>query len=152
MTKMNSWEKFFVNSFLVRIPVKYIIVPRLLRLADKPLAGKAIEVGTGSGVCARSFASLYKHLQIAATDIDAEEVAFAKSIPHPNNVCFKVQDATRLNFKQQVFDYAFSFNTMHHVKGYRSAFSELYRVLKPNGLLLIQDIKPTLYHPRCLGP
>lgn len=151
MAKMNAWEKFFVNSFIVRIPVKYILVPRMLQFVYKPLTGKALEVGTGSGVCARAFASQYQHMQIVATDVDPEQVAFAKSISYPKTVRFEVQDATNLKFTDATFDYAFSFNTMHHIKDYTAAFRELHRVLKPGAILLIEDVKPAWWHPRGFG-
>jgi len=63
-----------------------------------------------------------------------------------------VIDGTNLNFKDSSFDVIISFETIEHIKHYDKFLSELKRVLKPNGVLImstpnyIRELIKNKYH------
>ena len=53
---------------------------------------------------------------------------------------YKKIDATNTNFPDNEFDKVISSNLIHHIAYPIKHFEEVYRILKPNGLYIIQDI------------
>jgi len=47
------------------------------------------------------------------------------------------QDLTRLTYGENMFDLCLSFEDLEHIPDYKAAISELYRVTKPNGGVLV---------------
>ena len=45
----------------------------------------------------------------------------------------------KLNFKDNTFDLIVSFSVLHHIPNVSFVMEELYRVLKPNGIILIRE-------------
>jgi SAM-dependent methyltransferase len=62
-----------------------------------------------------------------------------------SNIAFQVGDATLLPFREHVFDFVYSFYTFEHVAQPKLVLKELWRVLKPGGVLAMAF--PTWYGP-----
>lgn len=75
-------------------------------------------------------------------DIDSEAIAYAKSHFKANYV---VGNATKLPFEKECFGAVTSFETIEHIKDYDKYLSEITRVLKKDGLLILST-------PRKNGP
>ena len=54
------------------------------------------------------------------------------------NVETILADATKTGLADKSIDFAFLFGFVHHTEGLENIFSELYRVLKPEGILSIE--------------
>lgn len=64
----------------------------------------------------------------------------AKRRVHNPKANFIVGDVADLSFAaNDAYDAIFDFGILHHVPNWQDALSELYRVLKPGGLLHIED-------------
>jgi ubiquinone/menaquinone biosynthesis C-methylase UbiE len=72
-------------------------------------------------------------------DLDKEEA---------NKCCYKsiLMDATKMDFPDNSFDVVFSGNCFEHIENLTQALDEIYRVLKPNGILF------TIFSPIWSGP
>ena len=67
-------------------------------------------------------------------DIDPEAICYAKKHYKAN---FLVGDATNLPFENGTFDAVTSFETIEHIKDYKKYLTEIKRVLKPGGKLIL---------------
>lgn len=94
---------------------------------------KMLEIGCGSGALSCRFARL--GAKITAVDITEAAVMMARKNAELQGLDFDVQqaDAEKLNFKNDTFDFVFSWGVLHHTSNMEQAFKEVYRVLKPGG-------------------
>lgn len=111
-------------------------IPQILSRAD--FRGKRVlEIGTGVGTDARHIigkGGLYIGVNVdqGSTDMTASALeAFA--LPGTVERC----SATSLKYDDESFDVIYSFGVLHHIPDVEKAISEIYRVLKPSGTLLI---------------
>jgi ubiquinone/menaquinone biosynthesis C-methylase UbiE len=56
-----------------------------------------------------------------------------------------VGDVLHLPYCDSRLDAVFDFGVLHHVPDWRSALSEVCRVLKPGGVFYVEELYPTLY-------
>ncbi len=99
-----------------------------------------LELGTGPGILALSLADT--GVFITATDYSEKMIAEAKEHMTLDNVHFEVADATALTYADNSFDIVLIANALHIMPHPEKALSEIYRVLRPDGLL----IAPTFIH------
>lgn len=60
----------------------------------------------------------------------------AKKKNAPSNITFKVDDATNLSFPNESFDLIFTISTLQVVTPLEDVLSEIFRVLKPEGIFI----------------
>jgi len=78
---------------------------------------------------------LSKNNSILKTNIDFEEKRFIKE---NKNLRFKLEDATKLSFPDNVFDMTYSISVIEHIyKNYNKAISEMIRVTKKGGYIYL---------------
>lgn len=85
---------------------------------------------------------------VVAADIDAAVIEACRcrdSAESQSNLSFVVADVTKLAFADQSFDVVTSFETIEHVDA-DAYFSEIARVLKPEGLLVLSTPQNCLGH------
>jgi SAM-dependent methyltransferase len=103
-----------------------------------PFRGTEVALDSGSGTGALAFA-LAPHVgEVVATDMQADYLEAGRAIA-PENVRFVEGDATALPFGYATFDIAWCLRLLHHVRRPELAVSELVRVTRPGGRLLIVD-------------
>jgi SAM-dependent methyltransferase len=103
-----------------------------------PFRGTEVAFDSGSGTGALAFA-LAPHVgEVVATDTRADYLEAGRAIA-PENVRFVEGDATALPFGYATFDIAGCLRLLHHVRRPELAVSELVRVTRPGGRLLIAD-------------
>jgi ubiquinone biosynthesis O-methyltransferase len=103
-----------------------------------PLAGRdVLEVGCGVGDF--SIALSCAGANVAGVDFSprAIELAQQKARHHDQSIAFQVADAQALPFPDNSFDVLFSCECLEHVPEPRRMLSELHRVLKPGGVLIL---------------
>lgn len=93
-----------------------------------------LELACGSGQLTFRLAGYAR--QWEATDFSEKMVAEAEKRFHPTNLTFAVRDATLLPYPASSFDAVLIANALHIMPEPNQAISEIYRVLKPDGLLL----------------
>jgi SAM-dependent methyltransferase len=96
----------------------------------------ALDSGCGTGSFALALAPYVG--EVVASDTNEDYLEAGRAIA-PGNVRFVEGDATALPFGYATFDIAGCVRTLHHVRRPELAVSELARVTRPGGRLLIAD-------------
>lgn len=106
------------------------------------LAGKKVlDFGSGLGGPAFYLATSH-HAHVYGVDVDPFLVNQAnenRDKKHLDQVSFELISSYKLPFEDATFDVVFSKEVIVHVSDKRAVFKELYRVLKPGGVLVIMD-------------
>jgi len=110
-----------------------------------PLHGAVLDVGTGKG---RFLAGLAPHLSTLTTvDVSPEEQRFARLeacfAGVLDTVSFVTADAAALPWPAASFDAVVSMNAFHHFTHPEGVFTEMLRVLKAGGKLVLADFSPS---------
>jgi ubiquinone/menaquinone biosynthesis C-methylase UbiE len=102
-----------------------------------------LELGCGTGYFTRELVK--KDVQITAIDISPELIEKAKQEIKSENVSFQVQNAYQMDFEIARFDAVIGSSVLHHLE-IEKAFSEIYRVLKPGGVIAFTE--PNMLNPQ----
>jgi SAM-dependent methyltransferase len=103
-----------------------------------PFTGTESALDSGSGTGALALA-LAPHVgEVVAVDTREDYLEAGRELA-PGNVRFQEGDATALPFGYATFDISGSLRVLHHVRRPELAVSELARVTRPGGRILIAD-------------
>lgn len=153
---MVSPFKKLMLSFLELNVFKYF-----LKSINFDMTGKSIlEVGCGAGYGIEQIYRSFNPKEYFAFDINPKMVSLSiakvKKKHLPVNVY--LADVKETNLPSKKFDVVFVFTVLHHVEGWQDALKEISRVLKPKGLLMINEINDRslnwferylkVYHPK----
>jgi ubiquinone/menaquinone biosynthesis C-methylase UbiE len=108
-------------------------VARLLTLNGDE---RALDVGTGAGAFALALAPLVR--EVVGVDIVPELLAEARKRA-TGNTEFVEGDAEKLVFPTDSFDVVCTARTLHHIARPEVVLSEMTRVLRPGGTMLVVD-------------
>ena len=108
-------------------------VARLLTLTGDE---RALDVGTGAGAFALALAPLVR--EVVGVDIVPELLAEARKRATENSE-FVEGDAEKLRFPTDSFDVVCTARTLHHIARPEVVLSEMTRVLRPGGTMLVVD-------------
>jgi len=102
------------------------------------LDGKVIlDAGCGSGYSTELIVKEFNPSHVVAFDYMPEQVNLARK--RNLKVDFSVGDLTKIDSPDKTFDAVFVFGVLHHIPQWRKALSEISRVLKPDGVLLVEE-------------
>lgn len=117
--------------------------------------GVILDTGCGSGYSTELIGNRYNPKELSAFDIMPEQIELAKK--RYECARFFVGSITEIDSPSNKFDAVFLFGVLHHVTEWKRALGEIYRVLKPDGVLLIEEVDKTgvdfvdkylgFYHP-----
>lgn len=108
--------------------------------SGKPI-GKVLDIGTGSGDFIRLIQPVFReNTQITGIDPSEEALAEARHLNNSANVEFLKMEGEKLGFSDDSFDVVCLSNAMHHLADPTKTFSEMKRVAKPGGYILIAEI------------
>ncbi|MHA2271835.1 MAG: class I SAM-dependent methyltransferase [Candidatus Hodarchaeales archaeon] len=131
---MNSPFKALMQRYF-----EFVIFKRFLKFNNLDLSGKAIlEAGCGSGYGLELISKQFHPSDLVGFDILADQVDIARKRNTLANLF--VGDVRNINLQSESFDVVFAFTVFHHVEGWRKALGEVNRVLKVNGLLLVNEL------------
>lgn len=131
---INFWEKVaaLYGIFMKRNLSSYdIISSKIRQCLNKDM--KVLELACGSGQLTFCLAKQVKEWY--ATDFSPSMLGEAKKQSTQKNIIFSVQDATRLPYEEHSFDAVLIANALHIMPQPDLALEEIFRVLKPGGLL-----------------
>lgn len=94
-----------------------------------------VDVGTGGGVYIHNLAHCAKFC--VGIDIDERNLYETKKIIKAKNVEFILMQAESLAFNDNTFDVVIMIEVLEHVVNDKKVISEIYRVLKPGGKLIV---------------
>ena len=105
----------------------------LTRFAPKNKGNKILDAGCGTG---GAFFYLKKFGHVIGVDVSENALRFAKTLG-----TVRKGDIVKLPFRDFTFDVVVCLDVLYHrwVGDYRQALSELYRVLKPGGIVVIRE-------------
>lgn len=109
--------------------VRYLSAASLLK-------GKTVlDIASGSGYGTKILASQAK--QVFGVDISDDSVKYAEQNYPAKNIKYIVGDGEKIPLKNNSVDVVVSFETIEHIENYRQFLSEVKRVLKDDGLLVL---------------
>ena len=103
---------------------------------------KALELGCGQGGSTTQFHQLFPKAHLIATDFSSAYLSEAKDrLKNTSNVDFVQMDASKISFKDNEFDLVFHSYLFHELpmKVRKQVMAESFRVLKPQGRLIVAD-------------
>jgi SAM-dependent methyltransferase len=111
-----------------------------------PGNGRYLDFGSGTGSAVGPFRNYLPDARLACADVSAESLAMSRS-KHGDAVQYALIPDERLPFEDAEFDGAFACCVFHHIAHDRhgQVLSEIRRVLKPGGLLMVYEHNP--YNP-----
>jgi ubiquinone/menaquinone biosynthesis C-methylase UbiE len=104
------------------------------KLLQPSLSDRVLDVGCGSGYFERHYL-IGKVERVRAVDVNAAAIAYAQQ--RGGREHFIVAPAENLPFEDASFDKVLCLDTLEHVEDARAAISEIHRVLKTDGLLVL---------------
>ncbi|MBI1755401.1 methyltransferase domain-containing protein [Candidatus Azambacteria bacterium] len=108
-----------------------------------------LEIGGGSGRYGLAFAKDFPKSTVVISDILPESLEMVKKMGSElglRNVVMQKEDALRLSFPDNHFDVVFADVVIQHIPEYQEAVSEMARVLKPGGCLIISVVNARNFH------
>jgi ubiquinone/menaquinone biosynthesis C-methylase UbiE len=116
------------------------MLAKLVALAQAQPSWLALDVATGTGHTAFALAPYVQHITaIDLTPAMLEEARKLQATLGITNVDFRIADVHDLPFPAASFDLVTSRIAPHHFSNIRRALSEMARVLRPGGRLVIDD-------------
>lgn len=112
---------------------------------NKKVLDAACGVGYGS-----SFLAKHGAKEVVGVDISKDAILYADSKFDSLNTRFMRMNGTDLKFKSNSFDVVCSFETIEHIANYKKFLSEVSRVLKGTGVLIMSTPNKDKYgikHP-----
>lgn len=113
----------------------------LAALADVPAQGELLDLGCGTGALARLVLEDGPLRHVTGLDLAPNMVAQARANLRSFGERAQVieGDSDRLPFHDESFDAAYCNDSFHHYPDPEKATFELWRVLRPDGLLVVGD-------------
>lgn len=100
--------------------------------------GRCLEIGCGVGRLTRQLALKFQNVN--AVDVSENMIEFAKQRIEEPHVMFNVTNGLKIPLEKQSVDAVFSAHVFQHLDSLKDAFDyfvEIYRVMKPEGTLMI---------------
>jgi ubiquinone/menaquinone biosynthesis C-methylase UbiE len=144
MPRMQTWEKWLVNSWLDRAFHQTVGLGRQLRRLGPVDPSSILELGCGVGFTTELIVRRYPNAQVTAIDIDPDQVKIARRRLGPRADVMQ-GSAEDLPFAASTFGACFASMTFHHLSDPIRALQEINRILEPGGLLLIFDLPFSLW-------
>ena len=139
--RLSKFEFLAMNNPLRRWHQKHIelkIFKDQLKKAGIELNGKVImDGGCGSGYSTELIVNEFHPSHVVAFDFMPEQIALAKK--RNLKVDFTVGDLTKIDSADGTFDAVFIFGVLHHIPKWTEAVSQISRVLKLGGVLLVEE-------------
>lgn len=122
------------------------VYDRMVLLSGARPGDSVLDVGSSSGYLARRLAAAVGPSgRVTGVDPSEPAITYARRHAHPG-MTFTVGVAQHLGMPDSSFDVVTCTLAMHHIpaRHRQAAFTEMYRVAKPGGRLLVADMAPLL--------
>lgn len=98
---------------------------------------KVLEVGCGRGFYLKNFKKIWPDLNLTGIDLNEKYLKVASGFISNSQVKLLQADVTSLPFKDDTFDLVIASEILEHIENDEQAIAEIFRVLKPKGVVLI---------------
>jgi ubiquinone/menaquinone biosynthesis C-methylase UbiE len=116
------------------------LIDKLFDLLDAKVGETCLDVGCGTGNYTKAMAA--KGLEMTGIDPSSKMLEKTSLGESSSEVCWMQGRAEELPFKDGIFQKAICTLTIHHWDSLEKGFSEVFRVLKPGGRLVIFTSTP----------
>jgi len=121
------------------------VLKLLLQVGEVKPTTKILEIGCGTGN--------YSNALLAATDcqvmgIDPSFSMLRKAVEKTPDYPAAVGTGEEIPFPEKTFDFAFSVDVIHHIRGREAHIQEVYRILKPGGRFCMVTDSPEIIQSR----
>ena len=144
-TKQGFEESFRVGPYYNKQTRDTMHLELILGCIQVEPGMKILDLGTGSGYLAFSFADKYKQVEVVGLDIvekTLEENQKKAKLEGINNIRFVSYDGIDFPFDDNSFDIVITRYALHHFPAINDTFREISRVLKKNGVFFLSDPAP----------
>ena len=144
-TKQGFEESFRAGAYYNKQTRDDMHLELILRCIQVEPGMKILDLGTGSGYLAFSFADKYKQVEVIGLDIvekTLEENRRKAELEGINNLHFVSYDGMGFPFDDNSFDIVITRYALHHFPAISDTFHEISRVLKKNGIFFLSDPAP----------
>ena len=146
--ELTRLEFHAMNNPIRRIVQRYIefqLFKVFLRNHNIDLTGKALlDAGCGSGYSTLMIQNEFRPSLLVGFDYMPEQIDLAAR--RGLGAHFFVGDASCIPLLPDTFDAAFIFGVLHHISQWGMALSQILRVLKPQGILLVEELDRNAVH------
>lgn len=123
-----------------------VILPNLLRVLNLKTGERILDLACGQGFFSREFAQV--GAKVVGADISKELIGYAQS-QSPKEIAFHVSPADNLSFaKDEQFDVITIILAIQNIENISEVFSEVQRVLSPQGRLVLVLNHPAFRIPK----
>lgn len=129
----NEFYKKRRGKHLDDFSFKWPVLRKVLPLKD---GQEVLDFGCGTGKITREIEKDFPKCKFSGVDVSNIAINIAKK-RFPNHKFFTIEDGYRLPFKNDTFDFIIALDVVEHVYNTEKTFSELTRVLKHRGKILI---------------
>jgi ubiquinone/menaquinone biosynthesis C-methylase UbiE len=128
-----------VNARFVQDLLQSEMIPSEL---DEPLV---LDVGTGTALIPIELCQRHPHCRVLASDASVPMLELARINVAVSLLEHRIQfhhgDANAIEFDDALFDWVISNSLIHHTPEPVHVLAEMWRVLKPGGILFVRDLK-----------
>ncbi|MCX6822196.1 MAG: class I SAM-dependent methyltransferase, partial [Candidatus Aenigmarchaeota archaeon] len=146
---MNEAKKYYnelakkYDSYVPMLPQYRHLTNEIVKQIKADKNSRILDVGVGTGFSATCIFNKHKS-KMFGVDISEEMLKKCeKNIQDlKTEFVLKKENATKLSFENNYFDYVVSVFTLHHLEDNKKlvALKEIFRVLKKNGKLIIGEV------------
>jgi len=138
----NGYDLWSLSYDTDENPLIYLEEKVVLKLIDKVKNKKVLDVGCGTGRI--SIKLLKKGAKVFGIDVSNKMLQKArdKTKKYRDRCEFKIASLYKIPYKKQDFDFVICSLVLSHIKNLDKAISEMSRVLKRNGIMIISDLHP----------
>lgn len=143
--EVEAYSSAAAQAHLDRIDDTFVV--HALRLLAPRDRGQALDIGTGPGQIVLKLARRLPLWNFTGVDRSSGMIAQARASlatagsSLKGRVDFQVADGNRLNFPDASFDFVMCNSVLHHLAEPQNLFAEIARLAKPNGAILLRDLR-----------
>ncbi len=133
-SKLKDW---YLKIFGYPYPPRRNEAIMVFDLLDPRPEEKILDIGCGEGIFTNELAK--RGYDVTGIDISDHDLKVARKRAKQMNlkVEYIKMDAQKMNFRNNSFDKIYSISTIEHIPDDQAVFNECFRVLKPDGALVI---------------
>lgn len=147
--RLNGFESLLMNNPARVASQRWIEAPWMNRYAEPVRGGRVLEIGCGRGVGVELIFEMGA-AQVHAFDPDPQMLmaTHRRVRSFGNRVLLWQGSAADIPASDESYDAVFDFGVLHHIPDWSEAISEIYRVLRPGGMFLGEEmLRRFIIHP-----
>ncbi len=112
--------------------------PEILEELEKEMFHDVLDCGCGTGAMLALLSAKYPNKSYTGIDLSDQMIKVAKK-KNPETISFVIGDCENLPFEDLSFDVVICSHSFHHYPDPQSFFNNVYRILRPEGRLILRD-------------